>query len=87
MIVSTEFNSDDSTLVVSYYDETGNIAFMKKPIQQQDLFNWVLTPNPTEFRNWDNRFLKKSPNKWLSRFRLEELTQSRLSQNELDKIY
>jgi DNA polymerase elongation subunit (family B) len=87
MIVSTEFNSDDSTLVVSYYDETGNIAFMKKPIQQQDLFNWVLTPNPTEFRNWDNRFLKKSPNKWLSRFRLEELTQSRLSQNELDQIY
>jgi DNA polymerase elongation subunit (family B) len=87
MIVSTEFNSDDSTLVVSYYDETGNIAFIKKPIQQHDLFNWVLTPNPTEFRNWDNRFLKKSPNKWLSRFRLEELTQSRLTQDELDKIY
>jgi len=87
MIVSTEFNSDDSTLVISYYDETGNIAFIKKPIQQQDLFNWVLTPNPTEFRNWDNRFLKKSPNKWLSRFRLEELTQSRLSQDELDRIY
>ena len=87
MIVSTEFNSDDSTLVISYYDEDGNIAFIKKPIQQQDLFNWVLTPNPTEFRNWDNRFLKKAPNRWLSRFRLEELTQSRLSQDELDRIY
>jgi DNA polymerase elongation subunit (family B) len=87
MIVSTEFNSDDSTLVISYYDEDGNIAFIKKPIQQQDLFNWVLTPTPTEFRNWDNRFLKKAPNRWLSRFRLEELTQSRLSQDELDRIY
>ena len=87
MIVSTEFNSDDSTLVISYYDETGNIAFVKKPIQQTDLFNWATTPNPTEFRNWDNRFLKKVPNKWLSRFRLEELTQSRLHQSELDLIY
>lgn len=87
MIVSTEFNSDDSTLVISYYDEDGNIAFIKKPIQQQDLFNWVLTPTPTEFRNWDNRFLKKAPNRWLSRFRLEELTQSRLNQDELDRIY
>lgn len=87
MIVSTEFNSDDSTLVISYYDETGNIAFVKKPIQQTDLFNWATTPTPTEFRNWDNRFLKKAPNKWLSRFRLEELTQSRLHQSELDLIY
>ena len=87
MIVSTEFNSDSSTLVISYYDETGNIAFINKPIQQGDLFNWMLTPTPTENRNWDNRFLKKAPNKWLSRFRLEELTQSRLSQDELDLIY
>jgi DNA polymerase elongation subunit (family B) len=87
MIVSTEFNSEDSNLVISYYDETGNISFIKKPIQQQDLFNWVLTPNPTEFRNWDNRFLKKSPNKWLTRFRLEELTQTRLSSSELGQIY
>ena len=30
MIISTEFNSDDSTLMISYYDETGNIAFIKK---------------------------------------------------------
>jgi len=87
MIVSTEFNPEDSTLVISYYDETGNIAFVKKPIQQADLFNWTLTPNPTEFRNWDNRFLKKTPGRWMSRFRLEELTQSRLNQEELSRIY
>ena len=42
MIISTEFNSDDSTLMISYYDETGNIAFIKKPIQSADLFNWML---------------------------------------------
>ena len=87
MIVSTEFNSDESVLAISYYDETGNIAFIRKPIPQADQFNWNVTPNPTEFRNWDNRFLKKVPSKWMSRFRLEELTQSRLTQSELDCVY
>ena len=87
MIVSTEFNADESALLISYYDETGNVAFIRKPIPQNDLFNWNVTPNPTEFRNWDNRYLKKVPGKWLSRFRLEELTQSRLTQSELDSVY
>lgn len=87
MIVSTEFNSDDSTLVISYYQPDGSIGFIRKPILSHDLFNWVLTPMPTEFRNWDGKFLKKAPGKWLSRFRLEELTQSRLSEDELASIY
>ena len=82
MIISTEFNSDDSTLMISYYDETGNIAFIKKPIQSADLFNWMITPNPTEFRNWDNRYLKRAQNKWLNRFRLEELTQDEEDEEE-----
>ena len=87
MVISTEFNQDDSTLVVSYYDKDGNTAFMKKPILQHDLFNWAVTPLPTENRNWDEKFLKKVPGKWLSRFRLEELTQSRLDPEELQAIY
>lgn len=87
MIISTEFNVDDSTLVISYYKPDGTVGFMKKPILQHDLFNWNTTPTPTEYRNWDNKFLKKVPGKWLSRFRLEELTQTRLNQSELDSIY
>ena len=87
MIISAEFNPEDNTLVVSYYDQEGRVAFIKKPIQQIDLFNWITTPNPTEFRNWDNRFLKKSPSKWLSRFRIEELIESRMSKEDLAKIY
>lgn len=51
MIVSTEFNSTDSTLVISYYQEDGNIAFIKKPILPHDLYNWNITPTPTEHRN------------------------------------
>jgi DNA polymerase elongation subunit (family B) len=87
MIISTEFNQEESTLITSYYDPEGKVAFIRKPIQQMDLFNWTTTPNPTEFRNWDNKFLKKTPSKWLSRFRLEELTQERLAQIDLDKLY
>lgn len=87
MIISTEFNQDTSELMVSYYDSNGQVAFIKKYIHDIDQFNWVLTPNPTEYRNWDNRFLKKSKNKWLSRFRLEELIQERFTADELALIY
>ena len=87
MIVSTDFNVAESQLIISYYGENGNLDFIKKPIHQHDLYNWTTTPTPTEFRNWDGRFLKKTQGKWLSKFRLEELTQSRLSQEELAQIY
>ena len=87
MIISTEFNQDTCELLVSYYDSNGHVAFIKKYIHDIDQFNWVLTPSPTEHRNWDNRFLKKAKNKWLSRFRLEELIQERFTQEELALIY
>lgn len=87
MIISREFEPDSSTLITSHYDENGKVAFIKKPIPQTDQFNWVTTPNPTEFRNWDNKFLRKTPSKWLSSFRLEELIQSRLLSNEKEQLY
>ena len=87
MIISTEFNQDTCELLVSYYDPNGQVAFIRKYIHDIDQFNWVFTPSPTEHRNWDNRFLKKAKNKWLSRFRLEELIQERFSQEELGLIY
>lgn len=87
MIISTEFNQDTCELLVSYYDSTGSVAYIRKYIHDIDQFNWVLTPTPTENRNWDNRFLKKAKNKWLSRFRLEELIQERFTQEEKDQIY
>ena len=87
MIISTEFNQDTCELLVSYYDANGQVAYIRKYIHDVDQFNWVLTPSPTEYRNWDNRFLKKSKSKWLSRFRLEELIQERFTPEELDLIY
>lgn len=87
MIISSQFNVDEAMLEVSFYDENGKVAFIQKPVPATDQFNWVLTANPTEFRNWDNKFLRKSPSKWLSRFRLEEITQSRFTKTELSQVY
>ena len=87
MIISTEFNQDTCELLVSYYDQNGQVAYIRKYIHDVDQYNWVLTPSPTEYRNWDNRFLKKSKSKWLSRFRLEELIQERFTEEELALIY
>ena len=40
MIISSEFKQDDSKLVVSYYDEAGNVAYAVKHIHDADQFNW-----------------------------------------------
>lgn len=87
MIISKEFDEKSSSLIASYFDSNGNIAFIKKPIPKADQFNWVTTTNPTEFRNWDDRFLRKAPTKWPSGFRLEELIQSRLTNAEKSALY
>jgi len=87
MIISKEFDEKSSSLIASYFDNNGNIAFIKKPIPKADQFNWVTTTNPTEFRNWDDRFLRKAPTKWPSGFRLEELIQSRLTNAEKSALY
>lgn len=87
MIISTEFNQDTCELLVSYYDANGQVAYIRKYIHDVDQYNWVLTPSPTEYRNWDNKFLKKSKSKWLSRFRLEELIQERFTDEEKALIY
>jgi len=87
MIISSEFKQEDSKLIVSYYDETGNVAYAVKHIHDADQFNWKLTGRPSEYRNWDNKFVDKSKSKWLSRFRIEELIQTRFSEEELSQIY
>ena len=87
MIISTTIDEPTQSLVISYYDSTGNVAFIKKPLMESDLFNWVITQYPTEFRNWDGQSLKKSPSRRIHKFRFEELTQSKLSPTELSLIY
>jgi hypothetical protein len=87
MIISTEFDPKECQLIISYYGETGEIEFIKKPVPESYLFNWTYSNGATEFRNWDERYIKKTKSKSLSKFRLEELTQSMLTEAEIQKIY
>lgn len=87
MIVSTEFDIKEKDIVVSYYGKDGNIAFLRKKLHDSDVFNWNKTSQPSEFRNWNNEFLQRTPSKFISKFRLEELISERLNDREKALIY
>ena len=87
MIVSTEFDIKDQQLVLSYYGKNGELEFLNKKLHQSDMFNWVKTTTPTEFRNWDGTFLKKQESKYVSRFRCEEIIKDRFTENETAIIF
>lgn len=87
MIVSTDFDIANKELLVSYYDKQGDMQFLRKKLHESDLFNWMKTPSPSEYRNWNGEFLKKQPTNFsISKFRVEELIQERLSEEERGKI-
>lgn len=87
MILSTDFDISTKELIVSHYDASGNIAFLRKKMHDSDIFNWNKTQTPSEFRNWDGAFLQKIPSKFISRFRVEELINERFSPEEKARIY
>ena len=88
MIIGSEV-LEDGTLLISYYDAAGKIAFIRKRVLDHDLFNWVESQTATTQRNWDGRFVKKSQTggKYVSQFRVQELIQDKLSPSELEAIY
>lgn len=87
MIISSDFDVKDKELVISYYNQAGEIAMLKKFIHESDMFVWTKSTSPSENRNWDNNFLGRAPSKFLPKFRIEELIQERLTQKERDTIY
>lgn len=87
MIVSTDFDIKEKELIVSYYDEAGDMQFLRKKLHESDMFNWNTTSTPSEYRNWDGRFLEKVPSKFVSRFRCEEIIQTRLTQSDREKLF
>lgn len=87
MIVSTDFDIREKELVVSYYDEAGELQFLHKKLHESDMFNWGKSNTPSEFRNWDNTFLQRVPSKYVSRYRCEEIMQTRLAESEKAKIF
>lgn len=87
MIISSEFNTKENLLIASHYDENGLVKFIQKRIPDEDIFNWKISSNPTSNINWDGRYLEKASTKWISRFRIEELIQSKFTQQELYELY
>ena len=88
MIIGNEV-LDDGMLVISYYNESGKIDFIRKKLMSSDLFNWVESTQVTNVKNWNGKYLKqeKCSGKYVNDFRIQEIIKERLSQNELDKIY
>lgn len=87
MIISSEINIKDNLLIASYFNDAGQVDYIRKPITEEDKFNWKITSNPTSNLNWDGKYLEQVKTKWISRFRIEELIQSKFTKSDLDKLY
>jgi len=89
MLVGAEYNKNHEALLVSYYDEEGNLDYIKKKITSKDLFEWVphtAGDGPPEGRNWDKRYVSKKRTHYLNRYRIEEIMHERFTQDDWDKI-
>lgn len=88
MIIGAEV-LNENTLIISYYDANGKIAFIKKQLADHEMYNWVESATPTATKNWDNRFVKRAPTKgqYINQFRVQELIQEKLSAEEMELVY
>jgi hypothetical protein len=59
MIIGSEVLADNN-LLISYYNESGKIDFIRKRLVDHELFNWVESSTPTATRNWDGKFVKRA---------------------------
>jgi hypothetical protein len=50
MIIGVEVQED--TLMISYYDDNGNIAYMRKRLAPHEVFNWEEGDKPSVEKNW-----------------------------------
>jgi DNA polymerase elongation subunit (family B) len=89
MIIGAEYNEEHQSLMISYYNEKGEVEFLKKKLHKSDLYNWTISKNPTPDKNWDGRYVRRSDSKgrWLSQYRIQEIMQDKLSIEELNRIY
>ena len=87
MIIGVEVQGNE--LMISYYNSSGKIDFIRKRIPESEIFNWVESDRPTINKNWDGKYIKqaKSDPMWLSRTRIEELIIVKLNPAEIDLIY
>jgi DNA polymerase elongation subunit (family B) len=88
MIIGSEVLAD-GTLMISYYNSAGRIEFIRKPLPDHELFNWVESSVATPVKNWNGKYVKKlqSPGQYVNQFRIQELIREKLTPEEIEKIY
>lgn len=89
MIIGSEYNEKYQSLFISYINQEGKTGYLQKKLHKSELFNWMVSQNPTVDKNWDGRYIKRTPSngKWLSKERIYELIQTKLSKEELNLVY
>jgi DNA polymerase elongation subunit (family B) len=89
MIIGCEYNQKFQSLLISYINSEGKTGFLQKKLHKSELFNWTISKNPTVDKNWDGRYIKRTPSdgKWLSKERIYELILEKLTKEEIDHIY
>lgn len=68
----------NNQLHISYFNINGETAFKVIDLKREDLFNWVVcderdTAKDPKMKNWDGRPVKKSPTRYLNKFRMHEM--------------
>jgi DNA polymerase elongation subunit (family B) len=88
MIVGSEV-LNDGTFLVSYYDENGKTAFMRKRLADHELYNWVESASATTTKNWDGKYVKRgmSAGRYINQFRIQELIREKLTAEEIAMVY
>ena len=81
-----KFYADEFYKFLMAFAKTG---FLQKKLHKSELFNWTISKNPTVDKNWDGRYIKRTPSdgKWLSKERIYELILEKLTKEEIDHIY
>jgi len=79
----------DGTLLISYYDSNGKIAYFKKRLMPHELFNWVESKQPTKDQNWNGLPVKQQITKpqYVSPHRIQEIILEKFSSAESGLIY
>ena len=86
MLIGLEYNFDLKSLVASYYNERGQVAYLAKRIADTEMFTWVKSATPTAFRSYNDGYVTKKYQRDLDRFRIEELYLSYYTTEEREMI-
>lgn len=87
MLVGVEYDHNKKSIISSFYNESGNLSFMSKPISEIDLFKWKYSSLETPYKAWDGNYVKKEKATFINRHRLEEIFIEKYKEKEKEVLY